>query len=119
MKIEVFYDRQCPFCNLYSKYISLKENHELSLLNARENIKELERLNEKGFNIDEGFIVRVNDDKLYQGAEALVFLNTVSKRKLYFTDNKVFKKIIYPFVKFLRKILLLILGRSVDLLKKK
>lgn len=117
MKIEVFYDKECPFCSLYSKYISIKEKHELILLNARENIKELEKLKKEGFNIDEGFIVRADYVKLYQGADAILFLNTVSNRKLYFTNNKVFKNIIYPFIKSLRKKVLFISGKSIDLLK--
>jgi len=117
MKIEVFYDKQCPFCNLYSKYLIIKESHDLILLNARENIEELNNFKKLGFDIDEGFIVRVDNNKLYHGADAINFLNTITKRKLYFTNNKVFKNVIYPFVKSLRKALLAILGRSSDLLK--
>ena len=79
MKIEVFFDEECPFCNLYSKYIIIKERHELILLNARENIHRLDKFKLEGFNIDEGFIVHVDDKKTYQGVDAINFLNTISK----------------------------------------
>ena len=117
MKIEVFFDEECPFCNLYSKYIIIKERHNLILSNARENINKLEKLKLEGFNIDEGFIVRVDDRKTYQGVDAIVFLNTLSERKLYFTNNFLFRNIIYSFIKSLRKVVLYILGKSIKLLK--
>lgn len=117
MKIEVFFDEECPFCNLYSKYINIKERHELILLNARENIDILEKIKLEGFNIDEGFIVRVNDKEIYQGVDAIVILNTLSKRKLYFTNNILFRKFIYPFIKYVRKVVLYLLGKSIKLLK--
>lgn len=118
MKIEVFYDKECPFCNLYSKYIVIKENNELILCNAREYINELEKFKINGFNIDDGFIVRTNDKEVYQGVDAIVFLNTLSKRKVHLTNNNFFRNVVYPFVKFLRKVFLFILGKSIYLLKK-
>lgn len=117
MKIEVFFDEECPFCNLYSKYITIKENHKVILLNARKNINELKKLKLEGFDIDTGFIVRVDNKDIYQGVDAIVFLNTLSKRKIYFSNNTFFRNIIYPFIKFLRKIVLYILGKSINLLK--
>jgi len=41
MKIELFYDKECPFCSSYAQYIKIKENHSLILINARDSIKEL------------------------------------------------------------------------------
>lgn len=117
MKIEVFYDKECPFCSFYSKYLDIKENHTLILSNARENIKELEKLKIKGFDIDQGFIVKIDDKKIYQGAQAIIFLNTLSKRKICFANNTFFRKIVYPFIKLLRKVVLFILKKSVTLLK--
>lgn len=117
MKIEVFYDKECPFCSFYSNYLDIKENHTLILSNARENIEKLEKLKTQGFNIDKGFIIQVDDKKLYQGANAIVFLNKVSKKKIYFANNTFFRKFIYPLIKSLRKVVLFILGKSINLLK--
>eukprot|EP01029_Cantina_marsupialis_P018075 TRINITY_DN41123_c1_g1_i1.p1 TRINITY_DN41123_c1_g1~~TRINITY_DN41123_c1_g1_i1.p1 ORF type:complete len:116 (+),score=0.24 TRINITY_DN41123_c1_g1_i1:563-910(+) len=112
MKIELYYDKECPFCKSYANYIKLKKMHELTLLNARENINAIKKFRNQGFDIDEGFIVKVDDNKIYQGSNAIVFLNTIAEKKIYFKDNLFFKNFIYPFAKALRKVLLFFLGKK-------
>jgi len=119
MKIELFYDKECPFCSKYSQFISLKEDHELFLLNARNYLDELEDLKVRGFDIDEGFIIRINDKEIYQGVDAIVFINKLSNNKIYFAEKDFFKFYIYPFIKKIRKILLFILRKNINLLEQK
>ena len=115
MKIKLFYDKECPFCNSYANYIKLKENHELYILNARENMEQIKQLKNRGFNINDGFIIIVEEKRVYQGADAILFLNDISSKKVYFPDNKFFKGFVYSFIKVIRKILLKVLGRESNL----
>ncbi len=115
MKIKLFYDKECPFCSSYANYIKLKENHELSILNARENSKDIKKLRNRGFDINDGFIIILGEGKIYQGAGAIIFLNKISSKKVYFPNNKFFKSFIYSFIRVIRKIVLKVLGRQSNL----
>lgn len=115
MKIELFYDKECPFCNSYAKYIKLKEEHQLILFNAREEKNQIQDLKEQGFDINDGFIVLINDGEIYQGAEAIVFLNKISQKRLFFPDNSFFKTYIYTFIKMLRKLLLILIRKDINI----
>lgn len=111
MKIELFYDKECPFCNAYAKYIKLKENNELILTNAR--ISSTQILKDRGFDINDGFIIIVDNKDIYQGSEAIIYLNKLSSKKVYFKDNFLFKKIFYSLIKLLRVVFLKILGKNI------
>lgn len=113
MKIELFYDKECPFCNTYANYIKLKENHELILTNAR--ATSLEFLINKGFDINNWFIILIDDKEIYQGSDAIIYLNKLSSKKIYFKDNFLFKKILYSSIKFVRIIILKILNKNIKI----
>lgn len=113
--IELFYDKECPFCNSFANYLVLKETHTLKLFNAREARKEIEAFKVKGFDINDGFIIRIDKTKLYQGSEAILFLNKVAQKKVWFYDNWLFKSIVYPFVKALRKLILFIKRKKIHI----
>lgn len=115
MKIELFYDKDCPFCNFYANYLKLKEKHELILFNVRECETQIDEFKTKGFDINDGYIIRVNDKNIYQGMDAIIFLNNLTEKKVYFPDNYFFRNIVYPLIKQFRKFILLIRGKSVDL----
>jgi predicted DCC family thiol-disulfide oxidoreductase YuxK len=112
MKIELFYDKECPFCKFYANYIKLKESHNLILVNAREDKQSIEELSKLGFNINDGFIIRVDVNKIYQGSDAIIFLNRLSQKKIYFKDNKFFRNFVYPSIKQIRKIVLFCLLKN-------
>ena len=115
MKIELFYDKVCPFCRFYAHYIKLKETHELILFNARECKNQLQEFKSKGFDINDGYIIRVNDRNIYQGVDAIIFLNDLAQNKVYFPDNYFFRNIVYSILKQFRKLILLITGKNVNL----
>lgn len=115
MKIEMFYDKECPFCNSYANYIKLKNKHELILLNARENQEQIETFKSLGFDINDGYIIRVENSDIYQGVDAILFLNDLSQNRVFFPDNYFFRSIVYPFIKSLRKLVLKIMNKQVKL----
>ena len=115
MKIELFYDKDCPFCSSYANYLKLKEKHELILFNAREYKSQLDEFKSKGFDVNDGYIIRVDDTNIYQGVDAIVFLNDLAQNRIYFPDNYFFRNIVYSILKQFRKLILLISGKSVDL----
>ncbi|WP_320033668.1 DCC1-like thiol-disulfide oxidoreductase family protein [Halarcobacter sp.] len=112
MKIELYYDKECPFCKYYANYIELKQNHNLILQNVRESKKTIDEFRNLGFDINDGFIIRVDEKDLYQGSDAIIYLNKISKKRIYFKDNKFFRNYIYSFVKILRKIILNLIGKD-------
>lgn len=112
MKIQLYYDKDCPFCNYYSNYLKLKQEHKLILLNARDSDKEIDEFRVLGFDINNGFIIKLDDSTIYQGADAIIFLNDLAEKKIFFLDNHFFRNLVYPFIKQLRKILLFILGKK-------
>lgn len=115
MKIELFYDKECPFCNSYANYIELKQNHNLILKNAREVDIEITEFKLLGFDINNGFIIKVDEADLYQGVDAIVFLNKLAKKEFFFPDNKFFRKLVYPSIKFFRKVILFLSFKKVNL----
>lgn len=115
MDIEIFYDKDCPFCNSYANYIKIKEEHNLVLKNVREFKEEVESFKSRGININNGFVVRVDNKTLYQGVDAIVFLNKLANKGIYFPDNPFFRYVIYPIIKSFRKFLLYILGKDVNI----
>lgn len=112
MKIELYYDKECPFCNSYANFLLIKEKHELVIFNAREYKSQIDEFKAQGFDINDGFIVRVDNINIYQGVDAIVFLNALTQKKIYFPDNYFFRNIVYPTIKYFRKFILLINGKK-------
>ncbi|MDC7243478.1 MAG: DCC1-like thiol-disulfide oxidoreductase family protein [Sphaerochaetaceae bacterium] len=112
MKIELFYDKECPFCNSYANYVKLKQKHTLILQNARE---AKDKLNKYPLDINDGFIIVVDDKKVLQGVDAIVFLNKIARKKIFFPENSFFRYFVYPTIKFFRKIFLLILKKDMKI----
>jgi predicted DCC family thiol-disulfide oxidoreductase YuxK len=115
LKIDVYYDKECPFCNSYANFLKIKEKHELVLFNARDCKKQIDGFKKLEFDINNGFIISVDNINIYQGVDAIVFLNDVAQNKVFFPDNYFFRNIVYPILKYLRKIILLISGKSIDI----
>ncbi len=110
--IELYYDKECPFCNSYANYIKLKKSYELKLFNARESNKDILKFKALGFDINNGYIIKVNHKNIYQGADAIIFLNSLSQKKVFFYDNYFFRNIMYPTIKSIRKLILFFLNKN-------
>ena len=116
-KITLYYDKQCPFCSKYANFLKLKENFEITLKDARQNLDEIALIC-KNLNINDGFIV-IYKNECFQGAKALAFLNSAVDKttflgKLHFLfryDNS-FSNLLYKLFFIWRKIILFILGKN-------
>lgn len=115
MKIELFYDKECPLCKFYSKYLKIKQMHDLVLFNIREHEHKVYEFKSKGFDINNGFIIRIDELDIYQGADAIIVLNELVENKLYFPDNRFFRNIVYPILKQIRRGMLFMMGKKLDL----
>ena len=110
MKIDIYYDKECPFCKKYAQILSLKQNHDISILNARENVHKIKEFKSSGFDINDGIIITFNDEIL-QGSDAIIFLDKLDKKSSFY-DNLFFKKVCYPSLKLVRVIILKIFGKD-------
>lgn len=114
-KLKLYYDKECPFCNHFAHFLKLKERYKLEILNARDKKEEIKSLKKQGFDINDGVILVLNEEKILHAEAAIVFLNDVSKSKFFFYDNWFFISIVYPTLKQIRKILLFIKGKKVKI----
>ena len=116
-KLTLYYDKQCPFCSKYANLLKLKENFEINLKDARENLDEISVLC-KNLDINDGFIVIYKND-CFQGAKALEFLNRavdkttiLGKLHFFFAYENIFSRFLYKSLFILRKIALFILRKD-------
>ena len=115
--ITLYYDKQCPFCSKYANLLKLKENFEITLKDARENLSEMSFVC-GNLNINDGFIVVYKND-CFQGSKALAFLNSavdkdtfLGKLHFIFRYDNIFSKILYNVLFILRKIILFVLSKD-------
>lgn len=111
-KIDLYYDKECPFCTNYAKFLEINKKHKLEIKNARENTKKLQDFSNQGFDINNGFIILINDTKIYQGADAVKFLDEISIKTNFIYRSRFFKYILYPLIKLFRKIVLFLLSKE-------
>ena len=117
-KIKLYYDKECPFCNEYSKYVELRKIYDIEIINAREALDKLKDYKDKGFDINNGMIIEF-EDNIFQGSDAIKIIDKyIVKRGIIdrflsvFIHLPGFKSIIYPIVKIIRLIVLKLLGRN-------
>lgn len=117
--IELVYDRECPVCDYYCQRVDISDTAgELARIDAREESAIMGEISAVGLDIDEGMVLKV-DDEIFYGSDAIHKLATLSSRKG--VVNKlaywIFRwpraaKILYPVLAACRNLLLKILGRS-------
>ena len=122
-KFTFVYDGECPFCNHFAELLELKSRlNNISILDGRKNQKIIKSLLEKGFDIDKGAILLM-DDKILHGAEAINKIcnqiNNPSDRllKLLSTIFKSDKRtnLLFPFLVRARRLALISKGVSTSL----
>lgn len=117
--VELVYDRQCPICDYYCQRIEVDEKAgTLKRVDAREDSELMQEITAVGLDIDEGMVVKLNDEFFY-GSDAIHKLATLSSRKG--AVNKmaywIFRwprvaRLLYPLLAGCRNALLKILRRS-------
>ena len=118
-EVEVVYDRQCPVCEYYCKRLDLRDEAGMLVhIDAREDSDVMQEITGLGLDIDEGMVVRVGD-RLYYGSDAIHELALLSSGKGFvnFMARLTFRSpalahILYPFFRFIRNMLLKVLGRT-------
>jgi len=117
--IELVYDKQCPVCDLYCRWIDVRDTDgQLMRVDARENSEVMDEITALGLDIDEGMVLKTGGE-LYYGSEAIHQLALRSSGKGFFNKlaRMTFKSrgvanALYPLLKACRNLLLKILGRS-------
>ena len=66
--LTIVYDGACPFCSSYVRFVRLKRNYDVKLVDARSHRPQLDAYHRLGFNLNEGMVVEVGEN-LYHGAE--------------------------------------------------
>jgi len=115
--IWLIYDGECPICSPTANAIKIKKAAgDLMLINARESHPIVKEVIQQGLNLDEGFVVKTND-QYYHGAEAMNFLALIGTRSDWFNrinvllfSNKTMAKIFYPAFRAMRNIVLKLNG---------
>jgi predicted DCC family thiol-disulfide oxidoreductase YuxK len=118
-KILLVYDKECPACNNYCQIVRIKENiGELVLVDARNETDVLKEITEKGWDIDQGMVLKMGEE-LYYGTNAIHALALISSRSGVFNrinfwvfKSNTISKWIYPILRFFRNLLLKILGKT-------
>jgi len=113
------YDKECPACNNYCQMVRIRESvGELQLVDAREDTAIIREITAAGLDIDEGMVLKMND-QLYYGPEAVHALALISSRSGIFNrlvywvfKSKRASKLLYPVLKSGRAVLLKLMRRS-------
>ena len=116
--IIIIYDGDCPFCRSYIALTRLRELAETILLDAREEPGLCQELLDKGVSLDEGMVVKINND-VYHGGDAinritlLTSNNTLFNKFAYLVFSKpVISRFAYPVMRGVRNITLRLLGKK-------
>lgn len=115
----ILYDGECPFCSQYVKMVRLKEAiGTVRLIDAREESPERKIVEEKGLDLDEGMVLHY-EGNLYHGDQCIHMLAAMTSGNGVFNkfNGWVFKspkraKILYPWLRCGRNIVLKTLGRK-------
>lgn len=117
--ITLIYDAQCPACSHYARLVRIKkELGELVFIDAREVTPFRLEIDRRGWNLDEGMVLKIGDQMAY-GEDALHQLALMSSRSGVFNRLNfwIFRSArisqrIYPILRTGRNLLLLLLRKS-------
>jgi predicted DCC family thiol-disulfide oxidoreductase YuxK len=118
-EVTVVYDKQCPACEYYCNLVRIKESvGRLVLLDARDGGPIMKEVTARGWDIDQGMVVKVGDE-LYYGPDAIHVLALMGTNKGVFNRvaywsfrSRVVSRVLYPALKACRNLLLKLLGKT-------
>ncbi|TXN06229.1 DUF393 domain-containing protein [Methylobacterium sp. WL64] len=116
--LTVVYDGECPFCSNYVRLMALRRSvGTVALVDAREGGPVVEDLTRRGYDLDNGMVVR-HGRTLYYGPDALVLLSTLSEDRgpigralSWLLRSPSRARLLYPMMKLGRRATLALLGR--------
>jgi len=118
-QIVVVYDKQCPACDFYCNLVRIREDvGTLVLHDAREGGDIMEEITARGWDIDQGMVVKTGTE-MYYGADAIHVLALLGTNRGFFNRlaygcfrSKAVSRVFYPVLRLLRSILLKMLGKT-------
>lgn len=118
-EILLVYDKECPACNNYCQMLRIKDTvGDLKIVNARESSEVMNEITTAGMDIDQGMVLKMGN-RIYYGSDAIHALALISSRSGIFNrlnywafKSKTLSKLLYPFLRFCRNLLLKILRVS-------
>jgi predicted DCC family thiol-disulfide oxidoreductase YuxK len=118
-RLTLIYDQECPVCNNYVQMVRIRESiGELELINARGGGELVEKITSKGIDLDQGMVLIV-DDVMYCNSDTIHALALISspsgflnKFNFWIFKNKKRAYVIYPVLRFFRRVLLMLLGKK-------
>ncbi len=117
--ITIIYDGECPLCDNYIRRLRLvKTFGAIEIVDARAEPQKTKEYWERGYDLDEGMIV-VIDEAVYYGAEAATMLARLSTNSAFLgkihrwtLSQAAVSKLAYPVMKACRRIALRMIGRT-------
>jgi len=118
-KVVIVYDKQCPACDYYCNMVRIRESvGHLVLLDARTAGPIMDAITARGWDIDQGMVVKVGDE-LYYGSDSVHVLALLGTNKGLFNRvaywlfrSKTVSQVLYPLLRFVRNLLLKTLGKK-------
>lgn len=118
-KLYLIYDQQCPACDQYARLVRIRESvGELKLVDARTDKRFLPAITARGWDIDEGMVLKV-DDELYYADDAIRVLALMSSRLGLFNRlnyhlfaSPARARVLYSLLRACRNLLLKLLRRT-------
>ena len=118
-KILLVYDKECPACNNYCQLVRIRGYvGELVLVDARDESNVRKEITAKGWDIDQGMVLKVGEEHYY-GSDAIHALALLSSKSGIFNrinywafKSRTISKWIYPVLRFFRNVLLKMLGKT-------
>lgn len=117
--VVLVYDKECPACDNYCRIVRIREElGGLILQDARCPSPILEEITARGWDIDQGMVLKV-DDQLFYGSDAIHALALLSSRSGIFNRmnywifrSKRLSHFLYPILRHLRNLLLKLLRKT-------
>ena len=118
-EILLVYDKQCPVCDYYCCLVRVRKSvGKLKLVDARESSAIMEEITRSGLDIDQGMVLKL-DDQLYYGADAINALALIgsplglfNRINYWIFRSKTLSRMLYPVLRTFRNMLLKILRRT-------
>lgn len=114
----MIYDGECPFCKSYVHLMALRDRVGIvQLVNGRSEDIHVKTARENGYDLNEGMLA-IYGNKTYYGSDALSLISTISAGDTVLQRglSRLFRNprrahLLYPAMKFGRRLILAVLGR--------
>lgn len=117
----LLYDGECPFCSRYADWVRLRQRYDIQMLDARQQLDRVRELAARGYDINRGMILLV-EDRIYHGAEAILMLRGMTapvggldRIAAGLTKVPWLVRLGYPVIKVVRRLTLWAMRRPPDI----